>query len=577
MNDRLLVEALRERDPRAMAAVYDAYAHRLYAYCWFQLRCRDTAQVALRDTFIVAETHIGELRDPARFGPWLFAIARLECARRLPLRNEAPDVPVASHHQEDVDQRITAWQAVQALRPVSREILELGVRRRLPVPELAAVFGLSLGDAQAALDLAHSELEQALTAELLAQQGPYGCAERALLLRERGGELAQDLSKRLMEHAEACSTCGAFRPRTVSAKKVYGLLPDARPPAELRLRVMSCFLDPELVGYRLFVATRVTDFASDGFPVQDERSRRQARPGGGGSWFSRLRNASSATRDTGIGVQLVRAGTVLAVVALLSGGGVASMYGYLGMPRRPTGTAAGPQPTATPGVSQTPEGKRPSATRPGKPGMLDAAPVSATFPLGARASSAPPTAMPTPPPVPVSEAEPIEGSGVLTVSPLYLDLAGGSDGSLELRAEGGPVAWQAKAQGPIRMQPSSGRLPAGQTATVHVHVSRRPDALGDGTITFRPGATQVQVTWRRDAPPNPDPSPPPTGSDPASPSTPPETHRPGGPHPMPSEAPSPSPTPGPTSPSSDPPEATPPSTEESSGNTSPSVSSTTAA
>ncbi len=63
-----------------------------------------------------------------------------------------------------------------------------------------------------------------------------------------------------MEHAEACSVCGAFRPRSVSAKKVYGLLPNPRPAAELRLRVMSCFLDPELVGYRLFVATGVTEF-----------------------------------------------------------------------------------------------------------------------------------------------------------------------------------------------------------------------------------------------------------------------------------------------------------------------------
>lgn len=584
MNDHLLVEALRERDPCAMAAVYDAHAHGLYAYCWFQLRCRDTAQVALRDTFIVAEAHIGELRDPGRFRSWLYAIAKLECARRLPLRDRTPDVPVASHDQEDVDQRITAWHAVLALRPVSREILELRIRRRLGVPDLAAVFGLSLKDAQEALDLAHGELEEALTAEILAQQGPYGCAERAQLLRERCNEPAHDLSKWLMEHAQACAVCGAFRPRTVSAKKVYGLLPDARPSAELRLRVMSCFLDPELVGYRLFVATRVTNFTPDGFPEQDVRSRRQARPSGGGPWFSRLRKAPSATQDAGVGAQVVRAVMVLTVVALLSGGGVASMYGLVGPGPEPAGTAAGRQPTVMPGVSQTPVTRRPPATHPNGQATLDAAPVSATFPLGARASSAPSSAMPTPPPVPVSGTEPTEAKGVLAVSPLFLDLAGGSDGAIELRAEGGPVSWRAKPQGPMRVQPSSGLLQAGQTTIVRVHVSRRPDARGDGTITFRPGTTQVHVTWRQDAPPNTDPSPTPTGPGPGTPSSPSNTQRPGSPHPAPSETPVPGstqptpstpPSPAPTSPSSGPP--TPPPTDRSSGSTSPNVSPTSTA
>ncbi|MEV4676454.1 hypothetical protein AB0K34_32820 [Actinomadura sp. NPDC049382] len=582
MNDHLLVEALRERDPSAPAAVYDAHAHRLYAYCWFQLRCRDTAQVALRDTFIVAEAHIGKLRDPHRFKAWLYAIARLECARHMPLRNKTPDMPVASHDQEDVDQRITAWHAVLALRPISREILELSIRHGLPVPDLAVVLGLSLKGAQDALDLARVELEDALVAEMLVQQGPYGCGRRALLLRERSGELDHDLSGRLRRHAEACSVCGSLRPRSVSARKVYGLLPDARPARELRLRVMSCFLDPELVGYRLFVATRVTEFTSDGFPVQDLRSKRGTRQSGGGSWLGRFRKAPAAA-PAGIGAQAVRAAMVLAVVAFLSGGGVASMYGVLGTNGNPAETAAGPQPTVVPGVSQTPETRRPPEMSPDGPGPLDAVPVSATFPFGARASSAPPTAVPEPPPVPVSGTEPTTSAGVLVVSPLYLDLAGGSDGSIEVRAEDGPVAWQTNTQGPIQVQPSSGRLQPGQTVTLHVHVSRGPDDRGAGTVTFRPGGVQMHVTWRKDAPPDPgpDPSPTPTGSSSASPSVPPETQRPGSSQPTPTDteppgssqpAPTPTPsTPSPTSPPGTAPEATPSPTGRPSDENPPSV------
>ena len=389
-----------------------------------------------------------------------------------------------------------------------------------------------------------------------------------------------------MGHAEECSICGAFRPRAVSAKKVYGLLPDPRPAAELRLRVMSCFLDPELVGYRLFVATRVTEFTSDGFPSQAARSGRGIRSGSGRSWFGRSRNAPPEAHEAGMRAQIVRAAMVLAVVALLSGGGVASMYGVLGTARKPTGTAADPHPTAIPGVSQAPGTRRPPTAPQEGPGTLDAAPVSATLPLGARASSAPATALPVPLPIPVSEGQPDDAKGVLTVSPLFLDLAGESDGSVEVRAENGPVAWRAAAQGPLQVEPSSGELRAGQTMTVRVHVSRRPDERGGGTITFRPGAVRpgavhVRVTWRQDAPPpGNSPSPTPTGSASETPSTPPETQRPESPHPTSGtqrpESPQPSPpppsTPSPaTPPSGSTPEPTPTPAERSSGSTSPSV------
>ncbi|MGI5206301.1 RNA polymerase sigma factor [Spirillospora sp. CA-108201] len=389
MSAHLLVETLRERDPGAPAAVYDTHAEGLYAYCWFQLRARDAAQVALRDTFIVAEAHISKLREPDRFGPWLYAIARLECARRMPAGCQAPDVPVTGHDQEDVDERITAWQTVLGMSPLSQELLELRVRHQLSVPDLATVFELSLRDAQTALDGAHSELEAAVTAGMLASSGPCGCPERALLLRERRGDLTQDVSKQLMEHAQECSACGVLRPRSVSAAKVYGLLPDAVPAPETRLRVMSCFLDPELVGYRLFVATRVTEFRSDGFPVQTAfgrpgRASRQGRR----RRFVRARKASKEGEPAKLYAQASRAAAVLVVVALLSASGVASMYA-VGAQREDKDKHAGSRPTARPGISQEPgSGRRPTA-RPHVSDTLGAVP-SATVPLGARGSSASP-------------------------------------------------------------------------------------------------------------------------------------------------------------------------------------------
>ncbi|MGI5325547.1 hypothetical protein [Actinomadura nitritigenes] len=540
--------------------MYAAYADRLYAYCWFQLRERDAAQVALRDTFVVAEAHIGKLRDPDRFGPWLYAIARLECARRSPVREHPPDLPVASHDQEDVDQRITAWEAVASLRAVSREVLELRVRHQMSIPDLAAILDVPPKEAEAVLERAHAELEAALTAEILVKQGPYGCAERARLLRQRHGDLTAELSERLLAHAQECSACGPFRPRSVSAAKVYGLLPDADPPEELRLRVMSCFMDSELVGYRLFVATRVTEFTSAGFPVQPGQSPGQVRgPRPRRRLYQRRRpkGERSVLPPDGLAAQAARAFAVLVMVAVLFSVGIAAVRGLFGQ-AEDTGRAGAlgePRPSAVPGLSHSPmpDGDTPSG---GRDGVVDVAPVSATFPLGSLGSSAPPTALYPSPPAPAHDAplpSPTNSSGVLVVFPLYLDLAGGSDGSVELQAAGGPVSWSAKTWGALRLSRSSGRLEAGRTVSVSVYVSRRSPARGEGGISFQPGGIQVCVTWRADAPGPPgggsNPTPPPTGPGTGAPSTPPETNRPGDP-PTSSD---PSPPPSSAPPRSDPP------------------------
>ncbi|MFV2173314.1 RNA polymerase sigma factor [Actinomadura sp. LOL_016] len=419
MDDQELVEALRVREPGAPASVYSAYAERLYAYCWFRTQARDDAQVALRDTFIAAEAHIDKLRDPELFGPWLYAIARLQCARRPPSEDRTPDPPVASHDQEDVVQRLISWNAVQALSPLSQDLLDLHVRHGLSIPELAAVLGLVPGNVQVALDRAHKELEQALTAEMLEGQGPYGCAERAALLKERSG--GGDVDGRLLKHAEGCAQCGVFRPRSVSASKVFGLLPVVTPPDELQLRVVSCFTDPELVGYRLFVATGISGFAA-GFPVQSNRP-----PPHGASARGRWKWATAGA----------------ATVVLLGGGGfVWVSQAADGQDAERVETVVGPNPTPQPGSTQWAPSLDvksghgpvpvPGASTSPTPGQSGADPrtLTGTGPAesGGGASTLPPTSAPAPPPrtspsapPPSKPPPPVESPPVTSPTPVPTD------------------------------------------------------------------------------------------------------------------------------------------------------------
>src|SRR5262245_1960200 len=83
MTDSLMVEAVRNRHDGALGAVYDAYAPALYQYCWYLLADEDAAGAVVRDVFIVMEGRIDDLADSAALRPWLFAIARGECRRRM--------------------------------------------------------------------------------------------------------------------------------------------------------------------------------------------------------------------------------------------------------------------------------------------------------------------------------------------------------------------------------------------------------------------------------------------------------------------------------------------------------------
>lgn len=71
-----LVAGLRAGDQLCLAGIYDRYADRLYDFCAGMLRDRDDAADAVQDTFLLVNSRIGQLRDPERLRPWLYAIAR---------------------------------------------------------------------------------------------------------------------------------------------------------------------------------------------------------------------------------------------------------------------------------------------------------------------------------------------------------------------------------------------------------------------------------------------------------------------------------------------------------------------
>jgi len=506
MNNHPLVEEPSACGPDSVAAVYDDHAADLFKYCWFMLRNTGAAQVALRDSLIVADAHSARLSDPAQLRPWLYAVARAECARRRPSPAEDPGTPAGDTPEQGADPRLMARHAVMAVSPLEREALELSIRHDLQPVGVAAVLGMPAQDAKLLLIRARESLEQALAGEILLRTGGQDCPERAAILKDLGGILTAPARARLLRHAARCAECGQHLPHNVSATKVHTLLSVPEPPGDMRGRVLACFTDPELAGYRAFVAGRAGAFDDTGFPVA---------PPAAAAAVAAARPRRTVSAHLWVGLAAAVATTAVGVVFAVG------RLGGFGFTLH--GTASGPQDGPAPGAA--PGAASGTASRTGTQfgaRLQTGLPITATTPLGVavatgRSPASAPSALPSLPSREFLLGVPAP-AGQLQVQPGRLDLGRASSASIVLRALTGTVAWSASTSSPqVALSGYAGTLPRGGEVALRViisRISRVAGAAGQATILIGPGNVSVPVTWSAlpgSSPPSGTPSAPPPG------------------------------------------------------------------
>lgn len=515
MNSSEIVAALRAGALGAAEQLYDSYAEGLYQFCWFMLRNRETAQAVLRDAIVLGEAHIAKLADPEALKPWLYALAHVECQRRRPPSAGETDEPIARPDQRDADFRLMAWNSMMSLDLAERTAIDLVTRHGMEPPDAALVMGVPLTDTQELLATARDGLESALAAEILVHRRSHECAGRTDAMRGWTGTVTPAVRERLLQHAGSCPVCLPALPRTVSLAKVVSLIPKPALPKAMRARVLGCFRDPELSGYRTFAAGRLTAFDAAGFPVagpvpdmpDDERD---ASPAAGRG--RRLLAGFGAAAAAVVATAVFTLGGLGGNTVLNGDAGAAAGNGH-------PDQAAGIQPSLRPAATPTAAGGRLELPAPlvpasaaghsqavngqGKP--VPAARGSSQAVIPVRGVHGSPTPGPTISPQPPSPGP----AGHLQVSPASLSLGTGSQGQIVLSAVGGTVTWAASASSAdVTLSDTSGQLSAGQSVTIAVTVSRQAGASGSATVSIDPGTTSVQVSW--DASPSPPPSPSPT-------------------------------------------------------------------
>jgi len=587
-----LAAALNAQEPDALPALFDAYGDQLFRYGWFMLRNRDVALIALRDTLVVAQAHVGRLADPRKLDSWLYALAHSECRRRRPVPASDSDEPPTRPSQPDADSRLMAWNAVTSMDAVEMEVLDLACRHDV---DLGLVLGVSGPDARALLDRARQDLERALGAEILVSRGSHACPDRVEVMRGWAGTVTPELRERVLRHAAGCPVCGPNLPRNVSAARVFALLPAPALPVGARQRVLAFFGDPRMVAYREFAIARAAELTESGFPLPvqqggiaaelraaqsrgaeprppvpsagppaDRRAAKLAVPGddpeGGGT-------RSGVPRARVLALAGVVTATAAAVAAALVLAGPGS--GTRNPSGEPATSAAGP--TAPRRAGAGAEGAVPISKPTAVIVLTPHAMLSPGEQLFAKVSQPLPTVSaggrPVPPPLPplprptAAQASPSAAQGSLAVSPGSLDVGTGSQGQLVITAEGAAEAWQASpSSGQLGLSSYGSTLQAGQSVTLTVTVSRAGNSSGSADVYIQQGtvtAQTVQVIWSgvwsgSHQQPQPSPSPTWTPSPVPSPSPSPSNSSGSSPPSGPSSSPAPSRSwrPGPTPPPS---------------------------
>lgn len=159
-----LVEAAQQGDRSAFGPLFNKFAPALHGILLARLAGMD-ADDLVQDAFLTAMNQIGSLRDPAKFGAWLLAIARNRAADVQRRARKSVELPPEIATRENVSARAEAERVMQLIRELPeayRETLTLRLVEGMTGPEIAAVTGLTSGSVRVNLHRGMKALRERL-------------------------------------------------------------------------------------------------------------------------------------------------------------------------------------------------------------------------------------------------------------------------------------------------------------------------------------------------------------------------------------------------------------------------------
>ncbi len=172
VSDELFVEAARQGDRAAFGRLYDRYARMVHGILLARVPNCEVDDL-LHDTFLQALRQLHTLRDPARFGAWLAAIARNRANDYHRHAVEQVELPeslsgdelegrAASNSYEEDAEVSFLLASIRELPETYRETLLLRLVEGMTGPEIAARTGLTPGSVRVNLHRGMQQLREKL-------------------------------------------------------------------------------------------------------------------------------------------------------------------------------------------------------------------------------------------------------------------------------------------------------------------------------------------------------------------------------------------------------------------------------
>ena len=166
-SDARLVESVRSGKREDFAVLVDRYYGAVQAYARSRAHDDATAQDAAQEAFLAALQRLPQLRNPEKFGPWLFSIVRNQCnaaarQRKRETTLEESREQAAEPDVESREVRAIVRREIEKLPDPARDVLTLHYLGGLDLPDAARLLGISHAAARKRLQRARESLGEKL-------------------------------------------------------------------------------------------------------------------------------------------------------------------------------------------------------------------------------------------------------------------------------------------------------------------------------------------------------------------------------------------------------------------------------
>jgi RNA polymerase sigma-70 factor (ECF subfamily) len=179
VTDEKIVRAVLGGDTEAYTALVDRYRKVVYGLAYHHLRHFEDARDVAQEAFIQAYLHLGQLREPERFGAWLRQLTVNECRmwqrRRRPVEPLDELTPAAGGGEDALHTRLAVEQALACLSEANRLTLILFYFRSHSLQEIAEFLEVPVTTIKSRLRNARARLRKEwmrMTEETLSAQTP---------------------------------------------------------------------------------------------------------------------------------------------------------------------------------------------------------------------------------------------------------------------------------------------------------------------------------------------------------------------------------------------------------------------